>query len=477
MSNRKKVHGMVILGLLMGSGGALAQLDSPILSKVQVNLVNPGGKSLALGGAFVSLADDATAAIANPAGLAQEGSWQFAASGKWMQFSPEFQQQVLVEGTGFSDVRSTSVSKSTAFPEFISVSGPIAKNVSVSVYRAVNLRYKMSTDGLDGQSYSIVTIQTKAGPIVTEQEFGGVDITNVAYGVSLGTRFGPVSIGGGLTLNKLSFDLTGIGGKQYGIQFNNDAGNSGSTNYPFSASVDSALRVGGILGFKAELVEQIRLAIGGVYRWTPSYDVSYTTTPSAGGTAACATDASLCGGIKVPHDFSFGISARPISSLLVALDVQHVYYSDLANRGVSLLQYTGTTGPNGTGTPVNALAVGSIEDGWIPRVGAEWSLPFDDFQLFLRAGYHREPAHGMTVALYQPSATNAFIPDKSKPVSIVSPPFSQALSAQGAFDGGQADDVVSFGVGASIARHLSIDAAMEFGKLSKSFVLSAFYRF
>jgi hypothetical protein len=110
-------------------------------------------------------------------------------------------------------------------------------------------------------------------------------------------------------------------------------------------------------------------------------------------------------------------------------------------------------------------------------VGAEWSQPFDNFQLFLRAGYHREPAHGLKVSLYQETSPGSFIPDKNTPVSIVSPPFSQALSAEGAFDGGQPDDVVSVGIGATIARHFSIDAAYEFGKFSKSVVLSAFYRF
>ena len=48
---------------------ASAQLDSALLSKLRFNLTNPGGKSLAMGGAFSAIADDATAALANPAGL------------------------------------------------------------------------------------------------------------------------------------------------------------------------------------------------------------------------------------------------------------------------------------------------------------------------------------------------------------------------------------------------------------------------
>src|SRR5207247_5469870 len=76
-----------LLGALLAPA-ARAQVESPLLSKVQLNVVNPGGKSLAMGGAFVSLADDPTAAFANPAGLAQLGSWELGVSGKGFRFEP-----------------------------------------------------------------------------------------------------------------------------------------------------------------------------------------------------------------------------------------------------------------------------------------------------------------------------------------------------------------------------------------------------
>jgi len=49
-------------------GSALAQDEAPI---VDVVFSNPGARSIGFGGAFVALADDATAAFANPAGLVQ----------------------------------------------------------------------------------------------------------------------------------------------------------------------------------------------------------------------------------------------------------------------------------------------------------------------------------------------------------------------------------------------------------------------
>jgi long-chain fatty acid transport protein len=43
--------------------------NSETFSGFQFNFNNPGARSLGMGGAFVAVADDATAVIANPAGL------------------------------------------------------------------------------------------------------------------------------------------------------------------------------------------------------------------------------------------------------------------------------------------------------------------------------------------------------------------------------------------------------------------------
>ncbi|MBK5259493.1 MAG: hypothetical protein JJE51_07850, partial [Thermoanaerobaculia bacterium] len=48
---------------------AAQNTDIESLSGLQFNLGNPGARSLGMGGAFLGLADDASAAEANPAGL------------------------------------------------------------------------------------------------------------------------------------------------------------------------------------------------------------------------------------------------------------------------------------------------------------------------------------------------------------------------------------------------------------------------
>src|SRR5437016_2499324 len=59
-----------LLVLLLAALPALARnTDIESLSGLQFNFGNPGARSLGMGGAFLGLADDASAAEANPAGL------------------------------------------------------------------------------------------------------------------------------------------------------------------------------------------------------------------------------------------------------------------------------------------------------------------------------------------------------------------------------------------------------------------------
>ncbi len=66
MKNRVGV--LFLLGLLLAAG-VPAQQQAPVLFQFRIS--NPGARSLGFGGAFAALADDATAAYANPAGLVQ----------------------------------------------------------------------------------------------------------------------------------------------------------------------------------------------------------------------------------------------------------------------------------------------------------------------------------------------------------------------------------------------------------------------
>ena len=60
----------LLIGLVLYAATAVtAQVNDDLQAGLQLNLSPPGARSLAMAGAFVGRADDATAAVANPAGL------------------------------------------------------------------------------------------------------------------------------------------------------------------------------------------------------------------------------------------------------------------------------------------------------------------------------------------------------------------------------------------------------------------------
>lgn len=64
---------LLLVAGALGSAGALGQEPPQPIVNLQLNFSDPGARSLGFGGAFIGLADDATAAFANPAGLVQLG--------------------------------------------------------------------------------------------------------------------------------------------------------------------------------------------------------------------------------------------------------------------------------------------------------------------------------------------------------------------------------------------------------------------
>ena len=52
---------LVLVVMAVSISAASALTDEEVFRNIRLNFINPGARSLALGGAFISLADDATA--------------------------------------------------------------------------------------------------------------------------------------------------------------------------------------------------------------------------------------------------------------------------------------------------------------------------------------------------------------------------------------------------------------------------------
>jgi hypothetical protein len=94
----------LFLGVLLVASIVRAQAGAPTI--VRFSFSNPGARSLGFGGAFVALADDATAAFANPAGLVQLSRPEVSVEGGLWNFSTPFTEGGRLSGLP-SGIRST----------------------------------------------------------------------------------------------------------------------------------------------------------------------------------------------------------------------------------------------------------------------------------------------------------------------------------------------------------------------------------
>ena len=96
---------LVVLGMVFAMPLWAQNTDIESLSGLQFNFGNPGARSLGMGGAFLGLADDATAAEANPAGLTILRKAEFSLEGR-----NYLEQQVLTTSGTFPDLVRTGFS-------------------------------------------------------------------------------------------------------------------------------------------------------------------------------------------------------------------------------------------------------------------------------------------------------------------------------------------------------------------------------
>src|SRR5258708_17646460 len=82
---------LIAAGSLLCAHGMLrAQTNAEVNAGIQFNFSSPGARSLGLGGAFLGLADDATAAYTNAAGLTVLSKPEVSAEGRRSSYTNEY---------------------------------------------------------------------------------------------------------------------------------------------------------------------------------------------------------------------------------------------------------------------------------------------------------------------------------------------------------------------------------------------------
>ena len=359
-----------VLLALLGPGVVPAALagekgltNSETFSGFQFNFNNPGARALGMGGAFVAVADDATAAVANPAGLVILQRPELSAEVKFTRFTNTIEafSNTPAEGA-INRFHSRDFHDEVVTPSFFSFVYPTERLVVAAFIRElINYKSTFDTEG--------VFVADPAGGVV--QLFpvkSQLEIQALNFGLAAG-----------LNLEKEHRLLPSIGAS---IEFSVGRIRSRLERFDFTGTVLSTETIDGTdlgIGFNiGALWHPVKdMGVGIVYRRGPRYDV-HQTFATAAGTAAVEDF-----GFKVPDVSAVGVSYRFFERLTVAFEASYIQYSQLV-KNFHLPAFLGT----------DAIATKyRVDDALELHLGAEYIFFVKDIPMAARAGFYTNPDH------------------------------------------------------------------------------------
>ena len=424
-----------------------AQSNAEINAGVQFNFRPPGARSLAMGGAFVAVADDATAAYTNPAGLGVLTKPELSLEIRNTEFTTLFTDRGnsrTPSGIGIDTVeglingRSTVGSTGPAFASVVLPAGRFA--VALYLHELSRFRAALLTQGpYFGAS--------RAFPAESEMS---LDIVN--YGLATSFRASEkLWLGAGISLYTFEIDsmTDRFGIRREDFVFNDariggfygppDYGLANIANSQTQEGDDTAVDVTAGLLWRPSA----KLQVGAVFRRGPEFEgVSVEIRPGA---RFSFTPSRAVSGFKVPDAFALGLALRPSDQLVLAAEVVRVRYSQRLKYFVDAFGGFGEADPDDY----------AIDDGTELHLGAEYVVAGMARPLVFRAGAWREPDNR---------------------IRWVGPPLDDDAS-EIFFRKGEANVHGAFGLGWVASSRFQLDAGADLSDRGNTWTASAVLRF
>jgi len=306
---------------------AQASLQVPL----QFDFLNPGARSLALGSAFAALADDATSAFTNPAGLTILRFPEVSFEGRGRRLESPFLQSGRLSGTvtgqGVDTIANAVYGDSVSSdigPSYFSFVYP-HRNFAVAAYRheLVRLDQTFEAQGVfQGTGLRELALQ------------GSRNVSITTYGGSAAYLVHPrVSLGGGITIS--TFDLESSFDRFFTPGF------FGAPTFDPATKVATATQEGKdtAVGFAVGGLFKVRdkpassgaslVQLGIVYRKAP--DFAFSTTESSTTAPAAQT-----GTFQAPDIVGVGGVIRFAQSATITAEVTHLRYASLKDDFIDL---------------------------------------------------------------------------------------------------------------------------------------------
>lgn len=393
---------------------AAQNTDIESLSGLQFNFGNPGARALGMGGAFIGLADDASAAEANPAGLTILRKPEISIEGRNYA-----EQQILTTSGVFPDLERTAFTHHSDRVQvaFASAVLPIKNMFTLGLYYHEPLNNSgagvvlpqfndLNPNQVEADVPQFFFPRDGDGPVSFDECVAIIQQTNdpgacqqfglLPYVSALDVRQRTFGIAGAWQLHpKFSIGATAryqvFSEESVTVRFIQDP-NTGNFNInsvaaqvtgtpdgsgDFDLEEESDVTFGA--GFKWTLHE--KFSIGGVYKKGPTFLApTFLSNENTEGEFVQLGATTF----HMPDSAGIGISFRPIPVLTINVDAVNVQYSNLVDNFVSSA-FEVRELPE---SPYEAKDVTEI------HVGGEYffatKIPFA-----IRAGYWHDPAHAI----------------------------------------------------------------------------------
>ena len=396
-----------------------AVTDEEVFRNFRFNFVNPGGRALAMGGAFVGIADDATAAAANPAGLTNLLSPELFTEWRLSDSATSMLTASIDDPRGFPDpvlTESSSDPENVLHPSFLSFVKPFDKWVF-----AISRQEVLNTDADTENVFSDKPIYPPTEIVRARGESEAlIEYYNLSFGFRGGEKFAA-----GVNLTWARMDLQ----SRTDNLFNFGSGLEADYSTVVDDSDDDFTFSAGLLFKPSD-----KFHVGAVYRQGPEFslDEYIEDTRPAGNYPSALVLADFLGNrnfvydpfapfgigeatfddplvfqnvVHVPDQYAIGFGFRPTENFTIALDIVHVEYSDLEDGfvgNVNALTFPGDApdcdlskaNPDGTFpcdyTTPNATY--SFDDETIWRLGVEYLWIIKEKVPFaVRVGAYNDP--------------------------------------------------------------------------------------
>jgi long-subunit fatty acid transport protein len=390
MSNRLTV---CVLALALTTPCLAQNTDIEALAGLQFEFGNPGARALGMGGAFLALADDASAAEANPAGLTILRKTEAS-----IEIRNSEQRQIFATGGWHPNVLSSEFGSKSTDVAFASVVAPLG-GLSGSLYYNSAVSVSSQVDALEKYPMPAYFLGPE-GPLTQAQCAGrddcvehrlypfhtSADVEMDTVGVSLAWKKEDWSFGGSFRYHEFSEravsvrrDLDAPGAPEFVVTQQN-----GSRIYGDDSDSDFSW----ILGVRWEPASSWNFGV--VYKKGPSFRAPVYA--AVGGTGSGPGEMIGTPEFDMPDTLGLGVSWQPTSALTVNADLIWVDYSALMDDPVSVNEVK--LGPDGQ-LEIESVTGYETDDAIEPHIGFEYffqtSVPFA-----IRGGYWLDPAHSIT---------------------------------------------------------------------------------